>query len=259
MHTSTLILRISLSVLLLAGSLAAAARKTGIHSHNDYEQARPFWGAYEAGAASVEADIWLVDGKIYVAHDRKDITPERMLEGMYLEPIRKVMKQNSGRPYPNRKPLQLLVDLKSGMETLDALVRLIRDGGYMDCFDVRSNSGAVQIVITGHQLDKEQFARYPDFISFDGRPDVSYTQEQAKRVSMISAHYGMFTKWKGKGEMDRADQKKIRKAAKDAHRMGCKFRLWAFPDNEEAWRLSRKLGMDLINTDHPDRVAETIN
>ena len=66
MHTSTLILRISLAVLLLAGSLSASARKTRIHSQNDYEQARPFWGAYEAGAASIEADIWLVDGILHI-------------------------------------------------------------------------------------------------------------------------------------------------------------------------------------------------
>ena len=70
MHISTLILRISLAALLLAGSLAAAAGITGIHSHNDYEQPRPFWGAYEAGAASIEADIWLVDGKLMAPEQR---------------------------------------------------------------------------------------------------------------------------------------------------------------------------------------------
>ena len=43
-----------------------------------------------------------------------------------------------------------------------------------------------------------------------------------------------------------------------AHKAGSKFRLWAFPDNEDAWEMTRKLGMDFINTDHPDRVAKTL-
>lgn len=59
-------------------ALMVSAQKPGIHSHNDYDQARPFWGAYEANAASIEADIWLIDGAIYVAHDREDVHPERV-------------------------------------------------------------------------------------------------------------------------------------------------------------------------------------
>ena len=43
-----------------------------IHSHNDYAQKRPFWGAYEAGADSIEADVFLVDGELLVAHSRNE-------------------------------------------------------------------------------------------------------------------------------------------------------------------------------------------
>ena len=259
MHTSTLIFRISLAVLLLAGSLSASARKTRIHSHNDYEQERPFWGAYEAGAASIEADIWLVDGILHVAHNRKDISPNRLLKDMYLEPIRQVMERNGGKAYPKGKPLQLLVDLKSDASTLDALISLIREGGYTACFNVKDNPNAVQIVITGDKVKKEHFCNYPDFIFFDGLPHIDYTPEERKRVPMVSAHYGKFTKWKGKGQMDKADQKRIKEAVRKAHKAGSKFRLWAFPDNEDAWEMTRKLGMDFINTDHPDRVAKTLH
>ena len=48
-------------------------RETLIHSHNDYAQKRPFWGAYEAGADSIEADIYLADGDLLVAHDRNKV------------------------------------------------------------------------------------------------------------------------------------------------------------------------------------------
>ncbi|MBR4856377.1 MAG: alkaline phosphatase, partial [Bacteroidaceae bacterium] len=168
------------------------------------------------------------------------------------------MERNGGKAYPKGKPLQLLVDLKTDASTLDALISLIREGGYTACFNVKDDPNAVQIVITGDKVKKEHFCNYPDFIFFDGLPHIDYTPEQRKRVPMVSAHYGKFTKWKGKGQMDKADQKRIKEAVRKAHKAGSKFRLWAFPDNENAWEMTRKLGMDFINTDHPDRVAKTL-
>lgn len=64
------------------------AREIRIHSHNDYAQKRPFWGAYEAGADSIEADVFLVDGELLVAHSRKDLKKENTLRRLYLEPLR---------------------------------------------------------------------------------------------------------------------------------------------------------------------------
>ena len=51
----------------------APGRVMLIHSHNDYAQKRPFWGAYEAGADSIEADVFLVDCDLLVAHSRKEL------------------------------------------------------------------------------------------------------------------------------------------------------------------------------------------
>ena len=39
------------------------------HAHNDYEHDRPLRDALDPGFTSVEADVWLVDGKLLVAHD----------------------------------------------------------------------------------------------------------------------------------------------------------------------------------------------
>ena len=47
----------------------------------------------------------------------------------------------------------------------------------------------------------------------------------------------------------------IRAAVKEAHAKGCKFRLWGYPDNSEAWRLAMELGLDYLNTDHPAAAA----
>jgi hypothetical protein len=45
------------------------------HAHNDYEHARPLLDALDRGYGSVEADIYLVDGALIVAHAR-DIVRE---------------------------------------------------------------------------------------------------------------------------------------------------------------------------------------
>ena len=39
------------------------------HAHNDYEHKRPLFDALEQGFCSVEADVWLVEGKLLVAHE----------------------------------------------------------------------------------------------------------------------------------------------------------------------------------------------
>ena len=95
-----------------AGCTGASVREMRVHSHNDYAQKRPFWGAYEAGADSIEADVFLVDGELLVAHSRKELKKENTLRRLYLEPLRTVFRKNGGRARANGKPLQL-VDRKS--------------------------------------------------------------------------------------------------------------------------------------------------
>lgn len=36
------------------------------HSHNDYWRDVPFYSGLAAGAISTEADVWLIDGTLYV-------------------------------------------------------------------------------------------------------------------------------------------------------------------------------------------------
>ena len=50
---------------------------TRAHAHNDYLHARPLLDALDHGFCSVEADIYLVDGQLLVAHDRNKVDPRR--------------------------------------------------------------------------------------------------------------------------------------------------------------------------------------
>src|SRR5688572_20087049 len=54
------------------------------HAHNDYEHTRPLLDALDLGYCSVEADIFLVNRQLLVAHNLEDTRPERTLQSLYL-------------------------------------------------------------------------------------------------------------------------------------------------------------------------------
>src|SRR6266852_3381345 len=83
------------------------------HAHNDYEHQRPLFDALERGFCSVEADVYLVDGQLQVAHTRQDLKPERTLEKLYLDPLRQRIRANGGSVYPGGPAIYLLVDVKT--------------------------------------------------------------------------------------------------------------------------------------------------
>ena len=64
-----------------------AQRPIAYHSHNDYDRTVPFWEAYSQHCTSIEADVFLKDGEILVAHNLKDLKADRSLRTMYIEPI----------------------------------------------------------------------------------------------------------------------------------------------------------------------------
>lgn len=58
-----------------------------IHSHNDYWRDVPFYSAISVGAVSVEADVWLYNGTLYIGHEQGALTNARTFESLYINPI----------------------------------------------------------------------------------------------------------------------------------------------------------------------------
>ncbi|HET6986212.1 MAG TPA: glycerophosphodiester phosphodiesterase family protein, partial [Kribbella sp.] len=83
------------------------------HAHNDYDHRRPLQDALDRGFNSVEADVWLVDGELRVAHDLDDAVPGRTLESLYLKPLADRVRENHGQVYKHGRDFQLLIDIKS--------------------------------------------------------------------------------------------------------------------------------------------------
>lgn len=233
---------------------AQLSRKISIHSHNDYDQSNPFWGAYNARCGSIEADIYQIDGELFVSHNRKDVKPERTLRSMYLDPIQKMFEENGKSGYPNGDTFQLMIDFKTDVaSTMPVLLKVLSE--YKECFDHASNPHAIKIVITGHNLSPDHFGEFGENIFFDGLIGETYTPDQRQHIALVSQTLRKYSTWNGKEPITKDDQKKIKKLIKLAHKQGLKIRFWQSPDTELAWRIARKMKIDFINSDYPSDVA----
>lgn len=253
--TLSVCLSLSLSVF---GQRAKHTVNSG-HSHNDYNQNLPFYQAYYAGMGSVEADVFLKNGKLLVAHNEEDTDPSRDLITLYLEPIARVFKKNGGHPYGDTtRHLQLLIDIKDGHEAV--LAELIRElGPYLDVFDLKRDKNAVKILISGDVPPAENFKDYPDYIWFDGRPARRYSADELKRIGMISDNISDYTAWNGIGTLAPADLKKLAGVIGQAHQLNKPFRFWGTKDIPDTWKELENMGADWIGTDYPEKLKDFYN
>lgn len=118
------------------------------HSHNDYVQATPFWLAWKAGFGSIEADIFLEGDELLVAHDTAALKKRHALEKLYLQPLDSCIKTNNGYVYPGKRPLILLVDIKTeAVATLNKLVAVLQH------YPALIHSPSLLITISGNRPD----------------------------------------------------------------------------------------------------------
>ncbi len=232
-------------------NLSAQEYPVFIHSHNDYWRPVPFWTAYSSKLYSYEADVFCIDGQLFVAHDREDVNPQGTLEKLYIEPIVSVYKENNGKPWEDAQHgIQLLVDIKS--ET-DPAMQAISEafGKYPEVFDRSVNPYGVQIAITGRCPKPEDFDKWPRFIGFDGLVDLKYTPEQLERVVLISEPLFDYINWNGKGTIIPEQEAKLKDVIDKVHAMGLPIRFWGTPECETTYYTFYNLGIDFINTDEP--------
>ncbi|MDR3716987.1 MAG: alkaline phosphatase [Puia sp.] len=225
------------------------------HSHNDYEQATPFRLAYDQGFGSIEADIFLVDGQLLVAHEEKELQPQRTLEKLYLEPILACLSKNGGHVYADStRSLQLLIDIKTdSIHTLDKLVETIRR------YPPLINCPTLKFAITGNRPDPGLFSRYPDFIRFDGELYRDYDKAALDKIIMLSDDFERYSRWNGKGRIPPKDRDVLQAAITKAHVLDKPVRFWDAPDFINVWQQLIGLRVDYINTDHIEALSVYLN
>lgn len=162
-----------LGLLLAAHSSAAEVRPlVQAHSHNDYEQKRPLVEALDYGFCSVEADVYLVEGQLWVAHDRRDLKPDRTLKSLYLEPLAQRVRNRVGIFADPQARLMLLVDVKGqGAEVYERLkTELAPYAPMLTRFrDTGVVTGAVTVVLSGDRAWDLARADRDRWCALDGR------------------------------------------------------------------------------------------
>jgi hypothetical protein len=243
-----------IAVLASAGRAESAAVQPldVAHAHNDYLHARPLEDALDHGFMNVEADIFLVDGKLLVGHTQGELKPERTLERLYLEPLHKRVVGNGGQVYPGHGPFTLLIDIKnSGAATYAVLSKALAE--YADMISVvrdgKVEHKAIDVVISGDRPQAIMAKEKVRYAGVDGRMSDLNSDLPVDLMPLISDNWVLFFKWKGRGPIGEADLKKLRDSVAKAHAHGRKVRFWATPDNENMWRELHANGVDLINTD----------
>ncbi|WP_411275071.1 hypothetical protein [Daejeonella sp.] len=217
------------------------------HAHNDYENELPFFTAYKAGFRSIEADVFPVNGKLYVAHDKTSITLEKSLQSLYLEPIFKTLSIDKSRH------LILLVDIKENYRiSLPILIKELRP------LQAIIDSRQLKIVISGNRPAPSEFNTYPDYLYFDDDQSRKSSPEQWGRVGLVSLRFSSLSKWKGIGKMEKDERLKIKFTVDSVHKAGKEIRFWGSPDSPEAWKMLMKLKVDLIGTDKIAQLAAFI-
>jgi len=222
-------------------------------AHNDYRHKRPLFDALDNGFTNIEADIFLEDTSLIVAHVFPFFRPGRTLEKLYLKPLYDRVMQNNGRVYPNYgRPVILMIDVKTGCDnTYRKLERMLDK--YRDMLTSYDNGkvtyGAVTVVISGHKpyrlLGSEN--KRLAFIDEDLRRVARDTTQNV--FTMASCKYSRLLKWDGIGAIPALEEKKLCDFIAMAHKMGEKVRLWASPEKKKVWDELLKCGVDLINTD----------
>jgi len=230
------------------------------HAHNDYLNRHPLCEALDAHLVSVEADVHFMKGDLYVAHVRPLFrNRKRTLENLYLRPLFEHVQNHGGKVYKDHDgPFYLMIDFKNGSnEMFDTLLAILRPYRSMltSIEHGQLRPGAVTVFLSGSRPFDRVMNADPKWVFLDGRPEDLGKQIPAEVMPVISDQYRNHLKWNGKGRIPEAEELKLRKLVSKVHAEGKRLRLWASPDNPNAWCTFHRLGVNLINTDRPKAFA----
>ncbi|MBC7400743.1 MAG: hypothetical protein H7289_12445 [Mucilaginibacter sp.] len=222
-------------------------------AHNDYRHKRPLLDAQNNGYTHIEADVFLHNGKLVVAHINPYFKGKRTLENLYLAPLLEQANKNKGNIYKGYdKPVTLMVDIKTDAKKTYAALKVLLEKyrPILSSYDTgKVTTRAVTIVISGHKP-------YDEVRNETSR--VAFIDEDLRKVDrdtianvakMASCKYSKLIKWKGNGEISDREKQRLVNYVSMAHKNGDQVRLWASPDNKAVWKEILACGVDLINTD----------
>lgn len=229
------------------------------HAHNDYEHPHPLRDALAQGFCSVEADIWLVEGQLLVAHDRAAVKPGRTLQSLYLAPLRERIQRNGGKVYAGVPTCTLLIDVKSEAAATYEILREVLQG-YADILAEYTSSNspprALSVILTGNSATDLMTAEPVRYAAIDGRLSDLGSSASSQLIPLISDNWKQYFGWRGDGPLPEDERVKLQRFVQRAHEQGRRIRFWGAPDSMTGWRELQSAGVDLIGTDNLEGLGD---
>ncbi len=223
------------------------------HAHNDYEHERPLLDALENRFYSVEADFWMVDGEILIAHNQGKTKSDYKgtLQELYLDPLQKRVDEN-GSVYGDGVPFYLWLDIKDGQDEVRPILhQLLQKYPMVTIFTDHSvKEGPVTVILTGDEKSKKAYV--DEYSERRACRDGSYSENDPPadhRWTWVALNWPQTIQWYGDDPIRPEEYEKWVKIVNDIHAKGRKIRFWATPETELFWKTALGIGLDLLNTD----------
>ncbi len=229
------------------------------HAHNDYQHTRPLLDALDRGFCSVEADVYLVDGQLLVAHDADEVRSDRTLEALYLDPLAARLRNKARSP---GCPMTLLIDVKSEAEPAwAALSSVLKE--YRDILTVFENEkirpAALTVYISGNRAAASMLTERVRYAGVDGRLSDLDLGLKPVLMPLLSDDWTRYFKWTGQGPIPPKERAQLKYFVEKAHARGYRIRFWAAPDNPAGWAVLKAAGVDVLNTDNLEGLSRFLS
>lgn len=243
------------------------------HSHNDYWRKEPLFSALKTGCIGIEADVWLVEDDLWIAHEEQDLRRGVTFTGLYVEPLVKLLEErntyseahgwNTRGVYESdpEQTVVLVVDVKGESHdtwpVVVAQLAPLRERGWLTHYSEGEVHYRPITVVGSGNTDFDTIvanSTYRDVFfdaPLDALEDSPYdaTNSFYASVSFVE-HLGYsFT-----GYLSNTQLEKLRRAVSEAHSRGLKARYWGSPAwalnvRDRIWRTLSDEGVDLVNVD----------
>ncbi|CAO2647246.1 Nn.00g081680.m01.CDS01 [Neocucurbitaria sp. VM-36] len=254
-----------------------------LHSHNDYWRDVPFYSGLSYGAISTEADVWLINGTLYVGHEPAALSEKRTLDSLYIQPILDTLHRlnpstkfvQPGKPNgvfdtSSGQTFYLFIDLKTPADvTWPAVVSALeplRSGKWLSTYNgTEFNSNPITVIGTGNTQLADVQKLEPRDVFFDAPLEklntTQYSSLTANESPIASTNFASSFGDVKKREFNSTQLDLLQKQVGVAHEKGIKTRYWnqpAYPigTRNAVWRTLWDENVDLVNVDDLRAAAE---